>query len=116
MVTISAGNDGPDPNTISSPGTAPNAITAGSMQNDRILAASLRLAGGSRLRAIPGDGRNAATPVTAPLIDIATLDSTALACDGLPDLSLTGSIALILRGTCPFETKLNNAARAGAAA
>src|SRR5690242_79400 len=39
-----------------------------------------------------------------------------MACGSLPQGSLSGSVVLILRGVCTFETKLNNAQRAGATA
>jgi len=50
-------------------------------------------------------------------VDISSkLDSTGLACNPLPPNSLTGDIALILRGTCTFEVKLDHAQQAGAVA
>jgi hypothetical protein len=48
--------------------------------------------------------------------DVSALESTGLACSALAPGSLTGRIALILRGTCFFEEKLNNVQRAGAIA
>jgi uncharacterized protein (TIGR03437 family) len=50
----------------------------------------------------------------APLIDVTTLDGAGTACAALPANSLTGSFALILRGTCTFDTKAFNAQTAGA--
>jgi hypothetical protein len=47
---------------------------------------------------------------------VASIDGNGLACDALPAASLTNTIALILRGTCSFESKLNNAQNAGAIA
>ena len=47
---------------------------------------------------------------------MAALDGNGLACLTLPAGSLAGQIALILRGTCTFESKVNNAQRAGAVA
>ncbi len=49
------------------------------------------------------------------LVDVATLED-GLACAALPANSLAGRIGLISRGTCSFETKVNNAQRAGAVA
>src|SRR5438045_3332615 len=43
-----------------------------------------------------------------------TVADVGLACSALPSGSATGRIALILRGTCAFATKLNNAQQAGA--
>jgi len=116
IVTISAGNDGPDPNTISAPGIAPSAITVGSRPNDRTFAASVQADGMPALMALPGNGPAPAGPVTGHLVDISQFDPTGLACNPLPPNSLTGSVALILRGSCNFENKLNNAQQAGAVA
>lgn len=116
IVTISAGNSGSDPNTIGSPGVAPDAITVGSTWNDRDFAGSLQIAGGNTLAAYPGSGPNSSTPVSGTLVDISQFDPSGLACSVLPAGSLRGAIALILRGTCFFETKIDNAQLAGAAA
>jgi subtilisin family serine protease len=117
MVVISAGNDGPDPNTIGSPGTAPDAITMGAMNNDRYFAAPFQVGSNGPYAAIPGFELLPSNPITAPLVDISLkLDSTGLACAPLPANSLSGSMALILRGTCTFELKLNYAQQAGAIA
>ena len=118
IVVISAGNAGPDPNTIASPGTAPDAITMGAMNNDRYFVAPPFAVGGQGSFAeVPADEPLPASPITAPLVDISLkLDSTGLACAPLPANSLSGSIALILRGTCMFQDKLNYAQQAGAVA
>lgn len=117
VVVIAAGNDGPDPNTIGSPGTAPGAITVGAMNNDRYFAAPFTVGSHAPYPAVPGDEPLPSSPITAPLVDISLqLDPTGLACSALPANSLSGSIALILRGTCLFEDKLNNAQQAGAVA
>jgi len=116
IVVVAAGNDGPDPSTIGSPGTAPSAITVGASKNDRVFAASATISGGAPLLAIPGAGANSFVPVTGPLISVAALDQNGLACSPLQSGSLQGRIAFILRGECTFEEKLSNAQRAGAIA
>ncbi|MCC6857242.1 MAG: S8 family serine peptidase [Bryobacterales bacterium] len=116
VVVVAAGNTGPDPATVGSPGTAPSVITVGAVYNDRAFAASAEVDGGAVYRAVPGNGPRPPTPVTAPLVDVAALDGNGLACAPLPAGSLTARMAFILRGDCTFETKLNNAAAAGAAA
>ncbi len=116
IVTISAGNAGSDPNTIGSPGVAPDAITVGSTWNDRDFAGLLQPATGPALAAYPGSGPNTTTPISAVLVDVTQFDSSDQACGSLPANSLTGSIALILRGVCTFETKIDNAQQAGAVA
>ncbi len=116
IVTIAAGNDGPDPITIGSPGTAPNAISVGSMFNDRVIAGSIRVGSSQAVLAIPGDGPAPSGPVTAPLVDVAQFDPSGLACNSLPSGSLSGATVLILRGVCNFEVKINYAQQAGAVA
>lgn len=116
IVTIAAGNNGSDPNTIGSPGTAPDAISVGSRPNDRVFAASVQVSGIPAIVAIPGNGPNPSSPISGPLADVAQFDPSGFACGALPPGSLSGSIVLILRGVCNFEDKLNFAQQAGASA
>ena len=116
VVVVSAGNNGPGLNTLASPGTAPSAITVGAVSNDRTFGASADVPGLGAFLARPGNGPNPTVPVTALLTDVASLDNNGLACASLAAGSLSRAIALILRGDCTFETKLDNAQRAGAAA
>ncbi len=116
LVVVAAGNEGSAPNTIGSPGTAPSAISVGSTFNDRIFAGHVIADGKEPYTAIPGSGKNSETPISGPVKDVTALDPTALACDGFPAGSLSGSIALISRGTCTFTVKLQNAQSAGAIA
>jgi minor extracellular serine protease Vpr len=114
IVVAAAGNNGPDPATVASPASGPSVIAVGASANDRAFTASVLVPDSGTLQAAPGSASQSASAVTAPLADVAALDSTGLACAALPANSLSGSIALILRGTCPFETKLNDAQAAGA--
>jgi minor extracellular serine protease Vpr len=114
IVVAAAGNNGSDPMTISSPASGAMVIAVGASANDRLFAASVVVPGGGTFEAAPGSASVSAAAVTGPLADITKFDSTSLACSSLPAGSLTGSVALILRGTCTFETKLNNAKAAGA--
>ena len=116
LVVIAAGNNGTNATTVSSPGTAPDAITVGAQMNDRAFAATVQVSGFNPFFAVPGSGPAPSGPITNSLVDVQTLDGSGLACNALPAGSLSNRIALILRGTCPFETKLNNAAGAGASA
>ena len=116
VVSVAAGNEGPDSGTIGTPATSSSVIAVGNSANDRIFASSVKLGDADAIIAIAGSGRNPETPVTAPIFDIARLDPSSLACQSLPAGSLRGSIAVILRGDCTFEEKLNNAGRAGALA
>ena len=116
IVTIAAGNVGSDPGTMSSPATAPDAISVGARPNDRLLAGSVQPDGASPIQALPGSGPNSPAPISGRLADVAQFDPSGMACNALPARSLTGSVALILRGVCLFETKVNNAQQAGAIA
>ena len=116
VVTIAAGNEGSDPATISSPATAPDAISVGSSSNDRDFAGTVTAPGDDPIKAVPGSGPNSSTPLTAPLVDIAQFDPSGLGCGTLPPGSLSGSVALILRGVCTFEQKINGVQQAGAIA
>jgi subtilisin family serine protease len=105
-VVISAGNDG-QLNSINTPGTVPDAITVGSSSNMHVLYAAV-VAGGATMNALFGDAPRPAQAVTAPL------SGAGMACNALPAGSLNGAIALIQRGSCDFNIKINNAQAAGA--
>jgi minor extracellular serine protease Vpr len=125
VVVASAGNDGdlgsevPTRNSISSPGSAPSAITVGATTNSRILLQTVRVENGpANLRQIDarlGNGSQTLSPNPAPLTDVAAIDSTGLGCNTLGNGALANRVALILRGECSFLQKLTNAQRAGAA-
>jgi subtilisin family serine protease len=114
IVVISAGNSGPEWNTIASPGTSPSALTVGNSSNDRAFAAAVLSDTNRSIIAQPGSLSSGRPPVSGPLRSVATFDTSGLGCGALPSGSLTGSVALILRGVCTFEEKLNFAAAAGA--
>jgi subtilisin family serine protease len=113
VVVVSAGNNGPDPMTIASPATAPSAIAVGASLNDRVFSASATV-GATRYLALPSSGARSSPEVSGLLADVAAFDQTGLACDSLPDGSLMGRIAFVLRGVCTFEQKLTVVQRAGA--
>lgn len=115
IVVASAGNDGPDVFTISSPATARSAIAVGASHNGRVFSTSAAVDGATYL-SVPGNGPAPLQEIAAPLADVAALDGEGLACSPLTSGSLTGRIAFILRGTCTFEQKLTVAATAGAVA
>jgi minor extracellular serine protease Vpr len=124
VVVASAGNDGdtgsqiPTLNSISSPGTAPSAITVGATTNSRILLQTVRVENGpANLRQIDarlGNGAQTLSPNPAPITDVATIDNTGLGCNALGSGALAGRVALMIRGECSFLQKLTNAQRAGA--
>jgi len=110
IVVVAAGNNGPDPNTVGSPATAASAISVGASHNDRVFAATAQVEGMQPFLAVPGSGPNSPEPISG------SLGSAGQACSPLEPASLTGRIALIFRGVCTFEDKLNHAQRAGAIA
>lgn len=114
LVVVAAGNNGPGKNTISSPGTAPSALTVGATTNDRTFGASVTVEGGDSYLAYRGTGPAPSAPLNGSLADVGKLDGNGQACARLAG-SLSGKVALILRGSCTFETKLGNALVAGAA-
>ncbi len=119
VVVVAAGNEGclglncPTLGTINSPGTAPSAITVGSVTNSHVLFSQVR-ANGQAYNGIFGNGFKLNAPLTAPGVDVTTLGNDGLACAALPANSLAGSIALVTRGTCEFYVKVDNAQTAGA--
>lgn len=116
LVVVAAGNNGGQLGTIASPATAPSAIAVGASLNDRIFASTAEITGVATFVAMVGEPSTSSASVAATLTDVASLDTTGLTCTSLPQGSLAGRIAVILRGTCTFEEKLNNAQRAGALA
>jgi len=123
-VVVAAGNEGdvgleiPTLNSISSPGTAPNAITVGAYVNGQILYQSVRVAGApanlAQINAYFGNGPRPETVLTAPVRDVAATEADGKACNPLGNGTMTGAIALIVRGDCTFSVKVNNAQKAGA--
>jgi hypothetical protein len=116
IVVAAAGNNGPGLNTMSSPATAPSVIAVGATTNGRRFAASVEVPGLSPFIAVTSNGPAPRTPIVAPIADVAAFDPAGLLCAAIESGSLSGRIALIQRGTCTFETKLDLARNAGAVA
>jgi subtilisin family serine protease len=134
VVVIAAGNTNEDdtgqPMTISSPGISPGAITVGATSNSHLAgprataivsvpgADDPSLASIAAPRAVGALNPAALDGVIGPLpyVDVSTLDGGNRGCGALPSGSLKGKIALIERGSCNFDQKVNNADQAGAAA
>jgi len=136
VVVLPSGNDGnatffqnenyPYFGSLSTPGTAPSAITVGATMNSHVFnttvsaAASGAASSLKHIAALPGDsyqtffGASLVGGATAPLVDVTKLGDNGLACSALPASSLTGAYALIERGTCSFDQKAINAQTAGA--
>ena len=127
-VVVDAGNSGdvglvaPALGSITTPGTAPNAITVGGTTNSHAFYSTVRPVGDSvptNIREIDAQltvGLKPREPITAPLVDVSTKNDNGLACQPLGNNTLKGSIALIQRGDCPFAEKLRYAQNSGAVA
>ncbi len=119
-VVVSAGDDGLVGTasalaSIESPGTAPNAITVGAMTNSHVWYQTVT-ASGKEYNALFGTGPLPGSAITGPLKDTAKLGDDGYLCSSLGGSGLNGSIALVARGVCALDTKIYNAANAGATA
>ena len=122
---ISAGNDRDffGLGTNGSPGTAPDAISVGATTNSHVFDASFAVvAPGVSFGRIPFVASDNIPPtwITANqrVVDVGAFPgvSRLLCGDGaaLPGNSLSGAIALVTRGGCPYDAKVARARQAGA--
>ena len=121
VVVAAAGNAGafgeqqfPTLNSISTPASAPAVIAVGATVNSREFVRSVRFAG-QTVTAISGTGPKPPTPLTAEALDTASLGDS-FGCTLFPSDSMRGKTAILARGDCSFELKVENAATAGAVA
>jgi subtilisin family serine protease len=114
VVVTTAGNSGPDPVSLDSPGMSPHVITVGASINDRTFRFPVRAEGLETILGMPGSGPNSGGDVSGQVVDVAGVEGNSMGCIGYADASLSGKIALIPRGDCDFSVKLNFAASAGA--
>ena len=121
VVVAAAGNDGPDPGSIGSPGRNPNVITVGATYNNVTagLVATVE-AGGSTYGAVPMVGApEPEGPVEGRLVPAGHATEEDM---GLAGAAAAGAIVLAERGSADADTlvyfsdKERNAAAAGAAA
>ncbi len=114
----SAGNSGPDPETIGNPANAPWVMAVGNSTHDRLVAAAARVGSIDDIAVVPsGDGPEVTSEINANARRVDQVSANnLLACDPLPSGSLTGEIAVIQRGICTFATKIGHAKDAGAIA
>lgn len=107
IVAVAAGNSGPAAFTIESPGSAADALTAGATTNKHFLGIPVTV-GSSSFGAVMGEFGDT-FQVTAPY----TKTIPANGCTAI-STTLTGKTAVIVRGTCSFSIKVQNAQAAGA--
>lgn len=132
VISICAGNCGPvgssgecgtlfGDGSIWTPAVEPDAISVGASTNAHFPAFALKITASApvpaNLQSIAMGGGSFPTYTDfgpAPLLNITSVDPTGLACGTLPAGSLSGNIAMVQRGTCPYTTKIASAAAAGA--
>ena len=121
VIVAAAGNAGafgeqqfPTLNSISTPASAPAVIAVGATVNSREFVRSVRFAG-QTATAISGAGPKPGAPLSTEATDTASLGDS-FGCALFPADSLRGKTAIIARGDCSFELKVENAAAAGAVA
>ncbi|WP_192498639.1 cell wall-binding repeat-containing protein [Ornithinimicrobium pratense] len=119
-VVASAGNAGPGASTVAK--TGPWMASTAATTHQRVFAQSVSVAGPTPvpemltdMPGFPGAGPVMTEDITAEVRSAADLGNFR-ACTPLPAGSMSGAIAFIERGDCPFPDKVNNAAAAGAVA
>jgi subtilisin family serine protease len=111
VVAVAAGNSGPGPRTVESPGRASKVITVAASTNQHFVGQPFTYpaGGGTTVGAAAGDF----DPLPDQSFDI--FDTQSDGCDSV-DPAASGKLALIDRGTCTFSQKVANAKAAGAVA
>ena len=109
IVAIAAGNAGPGPATIESPGIADKVITVGASTDPHFVGIPVTVPSLGTFGAALGQFNNFGTVNNSPY-------STTTPTNGCTAITnnISGQIALIARGTCTFSTKIRNAEVAGA--
>ena len=118
---ISAGNDRDffGLGTAGSPATAPDAISVGAVANAHVFGPSLQVMSPGGLPRMPFAPADTIPPswITSNqrLLDVGSIAGVSRQlCSAAPGGSLSGAIALVSRGGCPYSTKTSNARAAGA--
>jgi minor extracellular serine protease Vpr len=117
VVAVSAGNEGPGPRTVGSPGSAARALTAGASVVGHSMVSLIKSGSDSyvgvlgEFGAVQAGGLSATLAIAQP----ATLPALNDGCASFGSGSLNGMVALIGRGNCDFSVKMLNAQQAGAA-
>src|SRR6266480_2234318 len=109
VVAVAAGNSGPGPGTLESPGRARKIITVGASTNQHFVGQPFTYPaiGGTTIGAAVGDFP------ALPTASYDLFDSHSNGCTSV-DPGASGKLAIIDRGACTFSTKVRNAIAAGA--
>lgn len=109
VVAIAAGNSGPGPGTVQSPGIADRVITAGASTNPHFIGVPVTVSGIGTFGAAIGQFASFVPAVT----NTYNVTTPTTGCTAINPI-ISGQIALIARGACSFSTKIRNAQTAGA--
>lgn len=113
VVAVAAGNSGPGPFTVESPGRARNVITVGASSNNHFVGQPISYGEGpTTIGAAVGDF----PPLPDGTFDLfISGDASGLsnACAGLPNATTQNQVVLVTRGGCTFSTKVRSAIAAG---
>lgn len=114
----SGGNRGPDAGTVGWPAEAPWVLAVGASTTDSCAAGQVQIQGLGSRTATFGTGPNSAGPAIENLEvrSGGAFNNNLRACQAFPPGVFNNAVALIERGDCTFETKVNNATAAGARA
>jgi subtilisin family serine protease len=120
FVSVSAGNTGPNAQTIGTPSGAPWVTAVGAAEDNENFGTGLQVTAPVSIAATY-EGLEGAGPVT--LEDSGTITGAVVptvpanGCTAITNgAAVTGKIALVIRGVCNFDVKYNMAAAAGARA
>ena len=114
----SGGNSGPDPQTVGWPAEAPWVFAVGASTTDSCASGQIEIQNLGARQVTYGTGPNTAGP---DLVNVlvrrgGAFNNNFLGCEAFPAGAFDHAVALLERGSCTFETKVNNAAAAGARA
>ena len=114
VVVTSAGNEGPGPFTIGSPGRARDIITVGASTNQHFVGQPLTY-DSTTIGVAVGEFPALPSGIFDLYVSVATAPATGLnnACTSLPAATTTNQVVLVTRGVCTFSTKVRSAVSAG---
>jgi minor extracellular serine protease Vpr len=109
VVAVAAGNSGPGPGTLESPGRARKVITVGASTNQHFVGEPFTYPSGGETTVGAAVGDFPALPTASYEL----FDTNSTACTSV-DPGASGKLAIVNRGDCTFSTKVRNAIAAGA--